>query len=248
MTATRPPALATWLLKHAARGNDALVGDLFEEHRRRRSDAWYWRQVLTVVVLNLSREAVLVLGRRGPVSHWQSVLRPGRPRRHTDAPLGQGRGQAVRSAQPSHGRSAFPGSHCLCARHHALRQCLAHRAGVCSHLAVSEPQREKTTGCTCRRRHVVRGDSSVRGSGHRGCAVSGTLVRNQRRLENRRQPRMDVQDHDAPHNHGRYDKPHAHQRSDLQASDRQRHVPCVYRWNGRGVVSRVGDRWIRLPR
>jgi hypothetical protein len=40
MTATRPPALATWLLKHAARGNDALVGDLLEEHGRRRSDAW----------------------------------------------------------------------------------------------------------------------------------------------------------------------------------------------------------------
>jgi preprotein translocase subunit SecY len=62
MTATRPPALATWLLTHAARGNDALVGDLFEEHRRRRSDAWYWRQVLTAVVLNFSREALLVLG------------------------------------------------------------------------------------------------------------------------------------------------------------------------------------------
>ena len=28
MTNMRPPALATWLLKHAARGNDALVGDL----------------------------------------------------------------------------------------------------------------------------------------------------------------------------------------------------------------------------
>jgi hypothetical protein len=62
MTATRPPALATWLLKYAARGNDALVGDLFEEHRRRGSDIWYWRQVLTAVVLNLSREALLVLG------------------------------------------------------------------------------------------------------------------------------------------------------------------------------------------
>jgi preprotein translocase subunit SecY len=62
MTATRPPALATWLLTHAARGNDALVGDLLEEHRRRRSDAWYWRQVLTVVVVNLSRETLLVLG------------------------------------------------------------------------------------------------------------------------------------------------------------------------------------------
>jgi preprotein translocase subunit SecY len=62
MTEMRPPVLATWLLKHAARGNDALVGDLFEEHRRRRSVVWYWRQVLTAVVVNLSREALLVLG------------------------------------------------------------------------------------------------------------------------------------------------------------------------------------------
>ena len=62
MTATRPPALATWLLKHAASGNDALVGDLLEEHCRRRSDVWYWRQALTAVALNLSRETLLVLG------------------------------------------------------------------------------------------------------------------------------------------------------------------------------------------
>ena len=62
MTEMRPPVLATWLLKHAARGNDALVGDLFEEYRRRRSGVWYWRQVLTVVVVRLSREALLVLG------------------------------------------------------------------------------------------------------------------------------------------------------------------------------------------
>ena len=62
MTDMRPPALATWLLKRAARGNDALVGDLFEEHRRRRSVAWYWRQVLTAVVVNRSGETLLVLG------------------------------------------------------------------------------------------------------------------------------------------------------------------------------------------
>jgi preprotein translocase subunit SecY len=62
MTDMRPPALATWLLKHAARSNDALVGDLFEEHRRRRSVVWYWRQVLTAIVVNRSTEALLVLG------------------------------------------------------------------------------------------------------------------------------------------------------------------------------------------
>lgn len=62
MTETGPPALATWLLRHAARGNDALVGDLLEEHGRRRSVVWYWRQVLTVVVVNRSREVLVVLG------------------------------------------------------------------------------------------------------------------------------------------------------------------------------------------
>ena len=62
MTDLRPPALATWLLKHAARGNDALVGDLLEEHGRRRSLVWYWRQVLTAVVVNRSIEALLLLG------------------------------------------------------------------------------------------------------------------------------------------------------------------------------------------
>ena len=61
MTDMRPPAIATWLLKHAARGNDALVGDLLEEHRRRRSVVWYWRQVLTAVAVNRSREALLSL-------------------------------------------------------------------------------------------------------------------------------------------------------------------------------------------
>jgi preprotein translocase subunit SecY len=62
MTERRPPALATWLLKHAARGNDALVGDLLEEHRRRRSVVWYWRQVLTALVVNRSRDVLVVLG------------------------------------------------------------------------------------------------------------------------------------------------------------------------------------------
>jgi hypothetical protein len=77
MTDTRPPALATWLLKHAARGNDALVGDLFEEHRRRRSVAWYWSQVLTAVVVNRSRETLLLLGVVALLPHGQWLPVPG---------------------------------------------------------------------------------------------------------------------------------------------------------------------------
>lgn len=62
MTEERPPALATWLLKRAASENEALVGDLLEEYRRRRSAVWYWRQVLTTVVVGRSKAVALALG------------------------------------------------------------------------------------------------------------------------------------------------------------------------------------------
>ena len=62
MTEKQPPVLATWLLKRAARGNEALVGDLLEEYRRRRSTLWYWRQVLTTVVVGRSKVAAPALG------------------------------------------------------------------------------------------------------------------------------------------------------------------------------------------
>jgi preprotein translocase subunit SecY len=62
MTEKQPPALATWLLKRASRGNEALVGDLLEEYRRGRSVVWYWRQVLTTVVVGRSKAAALAVG------------------------------------------------------------------------------------------------------------------------------------------------------------------------------------------
>ena len=62
MTEKQPPALATWLLTHAARGNEALVGDLLEEYHRRGSAVWYWRQVLTTVVVGRAKPAALALG------------------------------------------------------------------------------------------------------------------------------------------------------------------------------------------
>jgi preprotein translocase subunit SecY len=58
----QPPAFATWLLTRFAEGNDALVGDLFEEYHRGRSGAWYWRQVLASVGLSLSKVALLLAG------------------------------------------------------------------------------------------------------------------------------------------------------------------------------------------
>ena len=62
MTDMRPPAIATWILRHVARSGEALIGDLLEEHRRRQSAAWYWRQVLTAVVVGRSREALIAVG------------------------------------------------------------------------------------------------------------------------------------------------------------------------------------------
>jgi preprotein translocase subunit SecY len=62
MTDRQPPTLATWLLTRAVRRNDALVGDLLEEYRRGRSAVWYWRQVLTAVVVGGTQATALALG------------------------------------------------------------------------------------------------------------------------------------------------------------------------------------------
>lgn len=52
MKPSKPPTLATWLLEHICSNTnaDALAGDLLEEYSRRRSAAWYWRQVLIGIV------------------------------------------------------------------------------------------------------------------------------------------------------------------------------------------------------
>jgi preprotein translocase subunit SecY len=62
MTEKQPPALATWLVKRAARGNEALVGDLLEEFHRGRSSVWYWRQALTTVVVGRAKPPAIALG------------------------------------------------------------------------------------------------------------------------------------------------------------------------------------------
>jgi hypothetical protein len=46
-----PPRLADWLLRGLVSGpkTSSLIGDLHEQYQRRRSRAWYWRQVLGTV-------------------------------------------------------------------------------------------------------------------------------------------------------------------------------------------------------
>jgi len=58
MRQTEPQSAATWMLEHLTPGprNEALVGDLLEEFRERRSAAWYWRQVLSAIAVGCSRE------------------------------------------------------------------------------------------------------------------------------------------------------------------------------------------------
>ena len=52
-----PPRLAVWLLKQWASPyrRDSLLGDLLEMYRSGRSRTWYWRQVITALILARAR-------------------------------------------------------------------------------------------------------------------------------------------------------------------------------------------------
>jgi hypothetical protein len=58
MMATRPPRLATWLLERFVSGprRESLVGDLHEQYLQGHSTAWYWRQVVTAIVVSAARD------------------------------------------------------------------------------------------------------------------------------------------------------------------------------------------------
>lgn len=53
MSERDPPAIATWLIERFGpiQHRESLTGDLIEQYRRGRSESWYWRQVITAVVL-----------------------------------------------------------------------------------------------------------------------------------------------------------------------------------------------------
>lgn len=58
MRPNEPPSTATWMLEHLTAGptNEALAGDLLEGFRCGRSRGWYWRQVLSAIVISCSRK------------------------------------------------------------------------------------------------------------------------------------------------------------------------------------------------
>jgi hypothetical protein len=56
MRSVKPPTAATWLLHRLSHPNDALTGDLMEEYLHGRSRAWYWRQVLSAIVVGFGKE------------------------------------------------------------------------------------------------------------------------------------------------------------------------------------------------
>ncbi len=71
-----PPAIAKWMLEHLVPGprNDALAGDLFEDFGRGRPKGWYWRQVLSVILLGMFREARIRFGLVFFAASWSMLV------------------------------------------------------------------------------------------------------------------------------------------------------------------------------
>jgi hypothetical protein len=72
-----PPACATWLLERFSGRyrRDALLGDLLEEYRRGRSDAWYWREAMVAVMTaGHSRLCRAVPGLAVLLCWWSTVV------------------------------------------------------------------------------------------------------------------------------------------------------------------------------
>jgi len=72
----KTPALATALLRRAAPPEEALAGDVLEEYQSGRSRFWYWRQVVSAILLGTFRQvAAAPVGMLGAVATgWTTLL------------------------------------------------------------------------------------------------------------------------------------------------------------------------------
>lgn len=68
MSEVKRPRVATWLLSVTAprAWSDAVAGDLLEAYQQRRSKKWYWRQVLTIIRIEVLKDLK---------NHWVLALR-----------------------------------------------------------------------------------------------------------------------------------------------------------------------------
>jgi hypothetical protein len=72
----KPPARATGLLVRLGPQDESFVGDLVEEYRSGRSRVWYWRQVLSAILLTSIRQigAEPVRALMTLVTGWATLL------------------------------------------------------------------------------------------------------------------------------------------------------------------------------
>ena len=72
----KPPACATGLLLRLGLQDESFIGDLVEEYRAGRSRAWYWRQVLSAVLLSSVRQIRTKPARalRAVATGWATLL------------------------------------------------------------------------------------------------------------------------------------------------------------------------------
>jgi hypothetical protein len=83
MSSFQPPRLAAALLRRFVPDNEPLVGDLLERFTVRQSRLWFWREVLTAIVIQLFRrtdpEHPLGLERHSDVVPGEGALNAGQP-------------------------------------------------------------------------------------------------------------------------------------------------------------------------
>ncbi len=221
MTMSTPPPLATWLLRHLGKPNEALAGDLLEKYETKRSDAWYWRQVLFAIAAGRSVDALVMVGALALLEPRPARASAGYQRRtaRADRPsVGQRQLRLVRSdvrRQPLVGDD-------LCPRHRPLCDGCGDRP--CRGVLVDARVRP-TTPCLAQSVHV----DARAGPGRAPVARHGPVPRASvcARADVRHRSRLDVPSCSDGLAHGRHGLPDAVQRLDYGAAPRKRPVPVL---------------------